>query len=173
MERSEMLKKHAILNHLSTLPQKLLSLHGTENTSAFLLHDLCNANCFDFSKAAYVVDNPDFDCLKGIAGFSAEEAYGKDSWQTPELFVNHMQKAAFNNKVRSILKPSMARAKRSDADTSKLVAEYLGLERPAYCSWRMKHDNHGILVYETPASCAVNQDVILNGACLLGFCPIY
>ncbi len=174
MERSEMLKKHAILNHLSTLPQKLLSVHGTENVTEFVLHDLCNAHCFDLKKAAYLVDNPDFDCLKGVAGFSAEDAYPQDTiWETPELFIAHMKKAAFNNKVRSILKPSMTRAHKSDAETSAMIGEFLGLEKPIYCSWKMKHDNHGILVYETPTSCPVSQDIVLNGACLLGFCPIY
>ena len=46
-----MLKKHAILNHLSTLPQKLLSVHGTENVTEFVLHDLCSAHCFDLTKS--------------------------------------------------------------------------------------------------------------------------
>ena len=105
MERSEMLKKHAILNHLSTLPQKLLSVHGTENVTEFVLHDLCSTHCFDLKKAAYLVDNPDFDCLKGVAGFSAEEAYPQDAiWETPELFIAHMKKSAFNNKVRIYFK---------------------------------------------------------------------
>ena len=67
----------------------------------------------------------------------------------------------------------MARAHKSDAETSKIVGEYLGLQKPVYCSWKMKHDNHGILVYEMPTSCPVSQDIVLNGACLLGFCPIY
>src|SRR5262245_10115368 len=100
MERSEM-KKHAILNLLSTIPQKVLSLHGTENITEFVLHELCNTHCFDFKKAAYLVDNPDFDCLKGVAGFSSDEAYPKETiWEKPELFTAHMKKAAFNKKVR-------------------------------------------------------------------------
>ena len=45
--------------------------------SEFVLHDICNPNCFNLQKAAFLVDNPDFDCLKGVAGFSADEAYQK------------------------------------------------------------------------------------------------
>lgn len=169
-----MLKKHAILNQLSSLPQKVLSLHGQENVSDFVLHELCNQNCFDLKKAAYLVDNPDFDCLKGVAGYSLEEAYTKNPvWETPELFMAHMAKAQFNQKVRTILKSSMARANKSDAETTKMIGDYLGLSKPVYCSWKMKHDNHGILIYEMPTSCTVSDDVLLNGACLLGFCPIY
>jgi hypothetical protein len=174
MERSEMLKKHAILTLLSTIPQKVLSLHGTDNITEFVLHELCNRDCFDFKKAAYLVDNPDFDCLKGIAGFSADEAYSKNViWETPELFSEHMQKASFNKKVRNILKPSMARAHKSDAETNKMIGEYLGFKKPVCCSWKIKHDNHGILIYEMPTSDTVSDDLIVNGASLLGFCPIH
>lgn len=169
-----MLKKHAILNQLSTLPQKLLSLHGTNNVTEFVLHELCNPHCFDLKKAAYLVDNPDFDCLKGVAGFASNEAYKDTIWDKPEAFIAHMEKSNFNNKVRSILKPSMARARRTDAETTKVIGEYLGIHNPAFCSWTMKHDNHGILIYETePNSCPIYSDILRNGACLLSFCPIY
>lgn len=39
MERTKALKKHDILNHLTTLPQKVLALHGVENVTEFVLHD--------------------------------------------------------------------------------------------------------------------------------------
>lgn len=173
MEHSEILKRNTILNKLSTLPQKVLSLHGKQNIAEFVLHDLCSPQCFDLQKAAYVVDNPDFDCLKGIAGFSADQAYTSNLiWETPELFAEHMQKAPFNQKVRSINHSSMRRASKSDQDTTALVAEFLGLSRPSFCSWQMKHDNQGLLIYEVNC-CPVSPDILLNGACMLGFCPIY
>ncbi len=171
-----MLKKHDILNHLTTLPQKVLSLHGVENINIteFVLHDLCNKGCFNLQKAAYLVDNPDFNCLKGVAGFSSQEAYDKDViWETPELFMQHMYKAPFNQKVRSIMHPSMAKSRKSDEETTAIIGDYLGLAKPSFCSWQMKHDNHGILIYEIEASCPVSSDILKNGACLLGFCPIY
>jgi hypothetical protein len=174
MERSEMNKEHAILTFLTTLPQKVLSLHGTENSTEFVLHELCNAHCFDLKKAAYLVDNPDFDCLKGVAGFSADEAYSKDTiWEKPELFTAHMQKAAFNKKVRGILKPSMARTKKSDAEINTVIGEYLGFKKPVCCSLKIKHDNRGIFIYEMPTVLPISDNLILNGASLLGFCPIH
>lgn len=168
-----MLKKHAILNCLSAIPQKVLSLHGTENMSEFVLHEICNPECFNLTKAAFLVDNPDFDCLKGVAGFSADEAYQKQPiWDNPELFTDHMKKAAFNQKVRSIIKPSMRKSHKSEQETTQIVGDYLGLQKPSYCSWQMKHDNHGILIFEQQLSCPVSPDILLNGACLLGFCPV-
>ena len=59
-----------------------------------------------------------------------------------------MKKAPFNQKVRSIIRPSMRKTHKSDQETTALVADYLGLQKPSYCSWQMKHDNHGILMYE-------------------------
>lgn len=173
MEHSELLKEQQILNRLSSLPKNVLSLHGTENVAEFVLHDLCSKNCFDFQKAAYLVDNPDFDCLKGIAGYASDQEYNKPMiWETPELFAQHMSRASFNQKVRGIHRASMAKASKTDQETTAIVADMLGLAKPLFCSWRMKHDNHGILIYEANC-CPVSSDILLNGACMLGFCPIY
>lgn len=173
MERNDILKKHEILHRLSSLPQKLLKLHGNENVSEFVLHELCHPQCFNISKAAYIVDNPDFDCMKGVAGFSANEAYNSEQiWEHPEAFSAHMKQSAFNIKVRDFIKPSMRKASKSDEQTCKLVADFVGISKPGYCSWDMKHDNHGILVYETQLSCPVSPEILENGACFLGFCPV-
>lgn len=167
-------KKHDLLHSLANLPQKVLSLHGTENVSEFVLHDLCNARCFDIPKAAYIVDNPDFDMLKGVAGFSANEAFNSEIiWETPELFIAHMKEAPFNQKVRGLKRASFRKFGVSDQETSAVIGDYLGLTKPSYCSWQMKHDNHGILVYESANNPVVTPDIILNGVCLLGFCPVY
>lgn len=173
MERNDILKKHEILHRLSSLPQKLLRLHGNENVSGFVLHELCDPNCFNITKAAYLVDNPDFDCIKGVAGFSATESYNNDAiWENPEAFDEHMKKSAFHNKVRDFAKPSMRRASKSDEQACHMIAEYVGIAKPGYCAWDMKHDNHGILVYETQLSCLVAPELLKNGACFLGFCPV-
>ncbi len=174
MENPQILKNNAILNRLSSLPEKLLKLHETENVCEFLLHDLCDADCFDLKRAAYFVDNPDFDCLKGIAGFDATEKFVQAPiWETPELFAEHMKKAPFNQRVRGINRHSMRKAHQADDETTGVIANLLGLRQPLYCSWEMKHDNHGLLIYEMQLSCAVPQEVVRKGACLLGFCPIY
>ena len=65
--------KNRILIHLSTLPQKILSLHGRADLAEFVLRDLCHERCFNLKKAAFFIDNPDFNHLKGIAGFCHEE----------------------------------------------------------------------------------------------------
>ncbi len=172
MKQAEMLKKQEILDHLIALPQKVLSLHGIDQTPAFVLHDLCSTGCFDLKKAAYLVDNPDFDCFKGITGFSKEESFDEIIWETPELFIKHMEDSPFNQKVRTINEVSPRRAGKTDHESIVRMSNYLGLNQPLFCTWKMKHDNHGILLYEAQNGFDVS-DTLNKGACLLGFCPIY
>ena len=63
---------------LSILPQQILSHSWNENMSEFVLHEICNQSVLT-TKAAFLVDNPDFDCLKGVAGYSTDEAYATDT----------------------------------------------------------------------------------------------
>jgi len=55
------------------------------------------------------------------------------------------------------------------------VAKGFEFSNPGYYSWDMKHDNHGLLVYEKQAktgdACLVEH--ALNGLSLLAFCPIF
>jgi hypothetical protein len=179
MAVNEMLKRHhAVLNRLSQLPRKMLSLKDQGNITEFVLHELCQADCFDLEKAAYFVDNPDFDCLKGVAGVWRPEAYATahdDIWQNPNSFTAHMQGSPFNQKVRDFMRSSLRKNQESDEEIVHIIAQELHMENPGYYSWDMKHYNHGLLVYEKPCkkgdSCDV--DTVLNGLSLLSFCPIF
>jgi hypothetical protein len=169
-------RHHAILDRISRLPKKMLSLTNHENVTDFVLHELCHQDCFNFEKAAYFVDNPDFDCFKGVTGISRTENFpvADDIWKNPHGFSAHMQTSSFNQRVRSMIKPSMRRNYTSDEMIVKNVAEELVLQNPRFYSWDTKHDNHGLLIYEK--ACATDhcdmQDV-LDGLCLLSFCPIF
>lgn len=163
-----------ILNNLAHLPKKIVSLEGIANTPEFVLHELCNEQCFNLKKAAFFVDNPDFNFLKGIAGFSAEEAYGHDSiWQDPQSFTDHMSKAFFNQKVKGFSHHSISRAGAADEAISR-IAQDLGIAHPVSRSWTMKHDNHGFLIYEyQPQSVEGIEEHLDNSLYLLNFCPLY
>ena len=54
----------------------------------------------------------------------------------------------------------------------KAIAEQLGMNEFKYCTWDMKHDNHGYLIYQ-PNEQEIELDDLLNGLSLLGFCPIF
>ena len=80
-------RRHNVLHHLTHLPRKIVSLNGAENLTEFVLHDLCQSRCFNLPKAAYFVNNPDFNCIKGVAGVHADELFQGDaiSAQFPSL----------------------------------------------------------------------------------------
>lgn len=179
MEQDELLNRYqSLTRRLSSLPKKIVSLHSqdSKNISEFLLHDLCQQDCFNLNKAAFLIDNPDFDCVQGVAGFSKSESYNDidKAWQEPEKFTSFMQGAPFNQKVRSFCNCSIKRNGKSYTPHIDKIAETLELEKPAFYVWDMKHDNHGVLVYERDE---LDNDLLnehlLNSLYLFSFCPVH
>lgn len=176
MKKEQVSERHyKMLDHLSHLPRRILSLSGTDNITEFVLHDLCGKECFNFSKAAYFIDNPDFNCLKGIAGFSMQnEQKCSDRWQKPDQFSDHMRGCQFNQQVRQVMRCSLKGNNESDEKIAGELAHDLGFKAHNYCSWNMKHDNHGLFLYEkAEQDDIINDDYLLNGLCLLSFCPVF
>ena len=162
-----------ILKCLSSIPQKMLSVHGTENTTEFVLHELCSNCCFNFQKAAYFVDNSDFNCCKGVAGCCSTEQYKAEHphWHAPEPFSDHMKKASFNKKVRQMQGGHIG------AEAQKMAQEFarqLEIKNPGYHVWELKNGNKGLLVFEhEPQNYVQVKDHLESGLSLLGFCPIF
>lgn len=174
MERQVLERQNKMLQNLSRLPRLMINIHGRDNISQFLLHELCSESCFNLRKAAYFVDNPDFNCLRGVAGFSHDQAYPQRDhiWQDPDGFSAHMERSAFNNKVRAISYSSIKQT--DDQALMHNLAKDLGFCQCANCSWNMRHDNFGLLMYEKADPKDTTGDTyLLDGMSLLGFCPIF
>lgn len=167
-------RNDTIISCLICLPEKMLAQHNQDNLTEFVLHDLCKKDCFNLQKAAYFVDNPDFDCFKGIAGYKQDEvSINCDHWNTPQEFAQCMRQSPFNTNVRDIHHRSV---RRNSVDEQKLVndiAEKLLLQNPRYYSWGMKHDNHGVFIFELNPETESFQQQLHKGLSLLGFCPIF
>lgn len=169
-------KQNKVLDYLSNLPRMIVTLHGRENTTEFVLHDLCHEDCFNLNKAAYFVDNPDFDSLKGVAGFFRDEGYRNEQsiWEKPEDFSGFMRSSKFNQMVRNVSDRSFKRNDNSNAMSMiKNIAHILGFGSHVFCSWPMKHENYGLLIYEKATDNSILDDYLLNGLSLLSFCPIF
>jgi len=174
MERSE--RKSRILQNLSSIPKRMLSLHGRENVTEFVLHDLSHESCFNLGKSAFLVNNPDFNCLKGVAGISLPEipqGLWTNIWEQSEMFSTYMRNSPFNRKVRNFGQCSLEGAGRPNPETIENVAHNLGIERPSYHSFDMRHGNHGLLIFEKNTQHDDIQEHLLEGVSLLGFCPIF
>ena len=177
MEHTNMSQRHKqLLVCLSHLPSKMLSIHGLANITEFVLHELCQSSCFNLKKAAYFIDNPDFDCLQGVAGFSKEEEYRKndDFWRSPEEFTEHMRSCVFNNKVRSLQRTSIHKVQGSHEHIARDLASQLSFQQPySMLSWPLKHDNKGMLVFERDDAEEGVDEFITNGLHFLAFCPVF
>lgn len=165
-----------ILKCFAYLPQKILSFNGVDNVTEFVLHSLCNENCLNLSKAAYFIDNPDFDCLKGVAGFDKQNEFvnRENIWGIPDHFTKHMQSCNFNQKVRNIYKPSAKRANLAEHELIERLSNELTIEDPHCYAWNGKHNNHALVIFECAGqNSPVLEDDIVHGLCLLGFCPLF
>jgi len=176
MKQDELLARHCeVLGCLSWLPRKIVSIHGKDNVTEFVLHELMHEKCFNFDKAAYLINNPDFDCLKGVAGVCRQERTSMpDIWQSADQFSSHMLQAPFNQKVRSVMRKSLKKDIEAQKDVLAMLANDLGFENHTFCSWNLKHDNQGFLVFEkSDKEALTSDDHLLSGLSLLSFCPVF
>ncbi len=174
-QKATVQEHHMLLSRLQQLPRKILLLHGTENIPEFVLHELCHEKCFNVHKAAYFVDNPDFDCLKGVAGINHNEGVIKeDIWSNSDRFSQKMKASQFNQKVRGILHKSVHNRHLHENDLFSLLAREVGMQHPKLYHWDMKYDNHGLLIIEDDDDNHVWKDEYLsNSVYLFGFCPVH
>ncbi len=163
-----------LLHQLAQIPYNMLNNSNQNNIAEFVLHELCNSNCFNISKAAYLVNNKDFRCLKGIAGFYQPEAFSQEEsiWQRPENFSLHMENAAFNKKVRDINKQNLIL--NEDPHCKELmqsIAKDLELENAEIWTTHLKYNNTGVLIYQKPPQELTNY--LNHGFSFLGLCPLF
>ncbi len=52
------------------------------------------------------------------------------------------------------------------------IGRYLGFEAPNCYVWDLKHDNHGILLFENSDLHTNHEELLKNGIYYLNFCPL-
>lgn len=180
MEQKDLImRKQQLLYRLSCLPKKIVAAHEVDNLAEFVLYELCHPECLNLGKAAFFVDNPDFDCLRGIVGISNEDHVhaldNQDVWQMHDVFSRTMKDSQFNSSVRAVSCPSLAKSGMSVDQEVARIMQMLPLQSPAWCSFKTKHGNRGILIFEQKLEdkAHIVEDHIVSGASLLAFCPIF
>jgi hypothetical protein len=164
-----------LLEKLGNFSKNMTHHHHLENLSEFVLHDMCSTELFSLPKAAYLVNNPDFTCLKGVSGYHMPESFLKgESWQNQKEFTAHMNKADFNQKVRMIQDRSLLMdGKGSERSKIYSLADQLQINDPLYHIWPMKYENHGVLIFERPEDIDLSQQHLLDFLYMLSFCPVF
>lgn len=176
MKPRDMSSRHQqVIERFAGLPKKILSCYDIDNLTEFVLHALCDEQCLDLPKAAYFIDNPAFDCLKGIAGFDKYNKYQKCDlmWEDPDSFTSYMKTCNFNQKVRTIQRPSAQRKKLSPQALMEMLADELAITNPSWHGWDNKHNNYALVIYEQTAEHNLIRQDIFQLLCLLGFCPVF
>ncbi len=166
-----------LVHRLTSLPRKILHHHEVEGLAELILHELGHESAFGLKRATYLVDNPDFDHLVGVAGFCKNECkfHQKDLWQDPHAFRKDMMQAPFRSLIKKLLKTSLHR-REIDLEKSSDILELgkmMGMEKPHYLSWNLRHGNHGLFIFEKEKEIDEWQNNLLtNVASLLGLCSI-
>ncbi len=171
-EKRKTNQESVLLHQLGSSSRKIVNNHHLENLSEFVLHDLCSEQGFGIQKGAYLVHNPDFECVKGIAGYHQPESYDSASWDNQKAFTSHMKQAEFNKKVRSYNQMNLKNPSLSDTNIDQLV-DYLQISDPAYHVWDSKHNNKGIFIFESFDDQSAMKDHLLNFLHMLSFCPVF
>lgn len=178
MDGNKITDDHALASNLSGLLHKVLNHHDADGLAQIVLHELGHDNAFKFNKATYLVDNPDFNHLLGVAGYNHCECHmhKNDLWQTPNSFLTDMKDAEYHNSVRAYLNDSLSRKdiNLNDSNEVKELGVHLGLNEPHFFSWKMKHGNHGLLLFENkdPMGSSWKNGLLRNVAALLSFCGV-
>lgn len=164
-----------LLKFLNELPRKMLLLADHDHAPAFVLHDFCSESYFNLSKAAYFVDNPDFDCTKGIAGVCKhEESFCTipDIWQERERYCSILDCSPFYKKVRDFNRPSVSK-NCNEKECVDIIAHEFDFTEPRYITWPMKHNNHGIFVFQAhDGDQELIDEHLEHGVYYLNFCPL-
>jgi hypothetical protein len=165
-------RHHRLLERLTLLPQHIVAAHGTANLAEFVLHELCDNDCFELRKAAFFVDNPDFDCLKGVVGIDGDR-FKQPVWKSRDAFSDHMTKAKFNNQVRSVQHASSLRDERMWENHAAALADAMEVQRHEWHVCPVKHGNTGMVIFEPTSSWREHSDLLARGVALLALCPIF
>lgn len=178
MDKNNIKNDYILASNVSGLLHKVLNHYYIDGLAAILLHELGHDNAFKLNKATYLVDNPDFNHLLGIAGYDHEECHmhKDDLWLTPQSFLTDMKDAEYHNSVRSYLNNSLTRKDINLNDSRELeeLGKNFGLSNPQFFSWNMKHGNRGFLLFEPkePQNSSWKIGLLRNVVALLSFCAI-
>lgn len=169
---------YKLTSNLSALLHKVLNYYDVDGLSQMVLHELGHDNCFGLTRATYLVDNPDFDHLLGVAGYCKKDCpcHKQDLWKDPYSFKGDMKDAEYHNQVQKFLNNSLKRKEinLSNAKEVKDLGIQLGVVNPEFFSWTMKHGNHGILIFEQGEKPVKDwkRELLSNVAAILSFCGI-
>lgn len=163
----------SLVKALLRLPRDILHHYDVEGLAPLVLHAVGHE--LGLKRASYLIDNPDFDCLKGIAGYCQHECslHKPDLWNDPHAFFHDMDAAPFHKKMQQFSHNSFKRNKENYLQDLNALGKDLGIDHPDVMVWNLRNDNHGVLIFEEGADQPKKDQQLLESVvALLGLCPI-
>lgn len=164
---------------LAHLPHHIVKHHYDDHLSNFVLYEISKG--FGLTKAAYMVDNPDFDHLRGVAGYCNKQMQTphSDIWSNIESVRGDLIQKPFQDNIGKHMGQSVKRKQvpgaESVAHLQELsdLAKTWGMENPACLVWESKHGNHGVFVFEKGSQIGVWRYSLLGRiVALLSLCGL-
>lgn len=142
---------YTLVSNLLQLPKHILRNAHAEDLPALILKKLASKKYFTLNKAAYFLDNPEFNVLKGIAGYDVnedddcDEVESLDDLQTKSI---KFLSGDFHTSVKNARMNSFYANHKNEADIKTALTEFaqktLATENPIIYQWHSKHGNHGL-----------------------------
>jgi len=160
---------------LLKMPRKILENHDKDGLAQMVLHELGQQKNLDLKRAFFLISSPDFNCLRGVAGFCRDESShcSQKMWENPTNFYDTIQSTTFHADMKSFL---LNEDYHQDGALHKEehledIGKALGIQNPSIYTWNLRHGNKGVLVFEEGDK-KHNQDVFEHVTALLGLCPL-
>lgn len=166
----------SIIDQILQIPQQIIALHHTEGLVDLVLHNISKKDCLSLKRVAYLVDNPDFNHLQGVAGFCSAVETKSTCSEDFSSAIEEIKNLDYNRKVKNISQESL-RAKNVDLtspENLKNLCESLEISNPKVYSWDLKHNNCGILIVENDESdcCTWKNALVEKISKFLGMCAL-
>ncbi len=166
------------LKTLLKMPRKILDHHEVDGVAQMILHELGQQENLDFKKAFFLISSPDFNHLKGVAGFCRNESSHcrQKMWDDPTNFYQEIQKTSFHAEMKSLLQNDHYHhdgALHKDEHLQD-IGKTLNMQSPNVYSWNLRNGNKGILIFEEGDKkvFSTDQDILDHVTALLGLCPL-
>jgi len=148
---NEIKNVNELVSDLLKIPQHILMHSHILGLADLLVGNLSSKRYFNLKKSAYLLNNPEFDCIKGISGVEHQDLGDWDNhWDNPLDKIEKLSNSLFNQKIKNLNSCSLLKHSEEQNTESliKFAEDQFGFKQPAFISWQGKHGNHGIFFCE-------------------------
>jgi len=142
---------YGLVSELLQLPKQILKHIHTHNLTDLLLGHLASENYFNLKKAAYLLNNPEFNCVKGLSGIEDHDIKDwKKLWEDPAESAKRLANSSYNQKIKSFASasPFADLGAHRPEELVEYAKQNFAFNNPVFIGWHGKHGNYGLFFCE-------------------------